>query len=122
MQSGWDTPFVKKTLLVFSMQFLHAGDPVKVIAGEICSEASTVISMDHTIGSVHLEITLNGHQREIDVWLEDIERVFRVGDEVRVVAGPYLGLEGHIIQICDDEFHVCQAVSKEEVNFICKSK
>ncbi|KAG1895209.1 uncharacterized protein F5891DRAFT_984416 [Suillus fuscotomentosus] len=115
MQSGWDTPFVKKTLLAFSMQFLRAGDPVKIIAGGICSEASTVVSTDHAIGSARLEITLDGHRREIDVRLEDIERVFRVGDEVRVVAGPYLGLEGHIIQICDDEFHVCQAVSKEEV-------
>ncbi|KAG1897337.1 uncharacterized protein F5891DRAFT_982725 [Suillus fuscotomentosus] len=34
---------------------------------------------------------------------------------VRVVAGPYLGLEGQIIQISDDVFHVCQGVSKEEV-------
>ncbi|KAG2120556.1 uncharacterized protein F5147DRAFT_766471 [Suillus discolor] len=115
MQSGWDTPFVKKTLLAFLMQFLRVGDPVKVIAGGICSEASTVVSTDHTIGSAHLEITLDGHQREIDVQLEDIEHIFRVSDEVRVVAGPYLGLEGHIIQICDDVFHVCQAVSKEEV-------
>ncbi|KAG1820995.1 uncharacterized protein BJ212DRAFT_1297457 [Suillus subaureus] len=29
--------------------------------------------------------------------------------------GPYLGLEGHIIQISNDMFHIYQAVSKEEV-------
>ncbi|KAG0691716.1 hypothetical protein DFH29DRAFT_883868 [Suillus ampliporus] len=96
IQSAWDTPFVRKTLFAFSMQFLHTGDLVRIIAGEIRSEIGTVILTDHASGS-------------------DLEHIFHVGDEIRVVAGPYLGLEGHIIQISDDMFHICQAVSKEEV-------
>jgi ribosomal protein L24 len=115
MQSGFDTPFVKKTLAVFSMQFLRIGDSARVISGELRSKIGTVVSTDHASGSVCLEIILDGHRSGIDVRLEDIERVFCVGDEVRVVAGPYLGLEGHIIQISDDMFHVCQDGSKEEV-------
>lgn len=57
----------------------------------------------------------------MDVPLEDVEHVFCVGDEVRVVAGSYMGLEGHIVQISDDMFHVCQDVSKEEVTFSLNS-
>jgi ribosomal protein L24 len=120
IQSGWDTPFVRKSLLAFSMQFLRTGDLVRIIAGEIRSKIGTVISTDHASGSVRLETNFDSHQREIDVRLEDVERIFRVGDEIRVVAGPYLGLEGHIIQISDDTFHICQAVSKEEVGFTHK--
>ncbi|KAG1741377.1 hypothetical protein EDD22DRAFT_851700 [Suillus occidentalis] len=107
MQSGWDTPFVRKSLLAFLMQLLRTGNEVRVIAGEICSKTGTVVLMDHASGSMRLEIIFNGHGREIDVQLEDLEHIFRVG--------PYLGLEGHIIQISDDMFHVCQAVSKEEI-------
>jgi ribosomal protein L24 len=120
MQSGWDTPFIRKSLLAFSMHFLHTGDLVRIIAGEICSKIGTVISMDHASGSMRLETNFDSHRREIDVRLEDVECIFRVGDEIRVVAGPYLGLEGHIIQISDDMFHICQAVSKEEVAFTHK--
>ncbi|KAG1803418.1 uncharacterized protein BJ212DRAFT_1487019 [Suillus subaureus] len=96
MQSAWDMPFVRKTLLAFSMQFLHTGDLVRIIAGEIRSKISTVVLTGHTSGS-------------------DLEHIFCVGDKIQVVAGPYLGLEGHIIQISDDMFHIYQAVSKEEV-------
>lgn len=115
MQSGFDTPFVKKTLAAFSTQFLRTGDSARIISGELRSKIGTVVSTDHVSGSVCLEIVLDGHQSEIDVRLEDMERLFRVGDKVQVVAGPYMGLEGHIIQISDDMFHVCQDVSKEEV-------
>ncbi|KAG1875896.1 hypothetical protein C8R48DRAFT_768751 [Suillus tomentosus] len=83
MESGVDTPFVKKTLAAFSLQFMRIGDSARVIAGELRPN--------------------------------DVEHIFCVGDDVRVVAGPYLGLEGQIIQISDDVFHVCQGVSKEEV-------
>ncbi|KAG1809890.1 uncharacterized protein HD556DRAFT_1302308 [Suillus plorans] len=115
MQSRFDTPFIKKTLAVFSMQFLRIGNLARVISGELRSKIGTVVLTDHASGSICLEIILDGHRSGIDIQLEDIERVFCVGNEVRVVAGPYLGLEGHIIQISDDMFHVCQDGSKEEL-------
>ncbi|KAG2052980.1 hypothetical protein BDR06DRAFT_972661 [Suillus hirtellus] len=34
------------------------------------------------------------------------------------MAGSYLGMEGHIIQIFDDICHICQAVSKEELQVL----
>ncbi|KAG1759388.1 hypothetical protein EDD22DRAFT_849256 [Suillus occidentalis] len=46
---------------------------------------------------------------------EDVERVFRLGDSVQVVAGVYLGLEGHIVQMSDNAFHICQEATKEEI-------
>ncbi|KAG1809158.1 uncharacterized protein BJ212DRAFT_1302721 [Suillus subaureus] len=44
-----------------------------------------------------------------------------IGDEARVITGEdvecmfWLGLEGHIIQMCNDVFHLCQELTKEEV-------
>ncbi|KAG1758513.1 hypothetical protein EDD22DRAFT_849956 [Suillus occidentalis] len=115
LESGWDKPFLKKTIVVFSMQFLRVGDQARAIKGALRGELGEVISTDHTCGSVGLEFTLDECPEEIEVRLQDIERVFHVGDTVRVVAGPYLGLEGHVLQMCEDVFHVCQAVSKEVV-------
>ncbi|KAG1717580.1 hypothetical protein EDD22DRAFT_964626 [Suillus occidentalis] len=115
VQSGWDKAFVKNTIAAFSMQFLHKGDAVRVIKGEVCSEIGTVISTHHAAGTVSLEFDLDGHRQGMDVRLQDIERVFWVGDSVRVVAGSYLGVEGHIVQATGDIFDVCQEVSQEVV-------
>ncbi|KAG1858316.1 hypothetical protein C8R48DRAFT_775264 [Suillus tomentosus] len=115
LQSGWDTHFVKNTELAFSMQFLREGDAARVLTGEVRSEIGEVISMDHVFGSVRLKIDTNGLQREIDLRVWDVERVFWIGDAVRVVAGSYLGLEGHIIGMSDEIFDVCQEDTKEEI-------
>ncbi|KAG1845074.1 hypothetical protein C8R48DRAFT_780081 [Suillus tomentosus] len=97
LQSGWDTPFVKRTELAFSTQFLRVGDEARVISAEMCSEIGKVVSANH------------------DFRLRDVERVFRLGDSVRVVAGVYLGLEGHVVQMSDNIFHICQEATKEEI-------
>ncbi|KAG1896425.1 uncharacterized protein F5891DRAFT_983434 [Suillus fuscotomentosus] len=87
--------------IIHDEKFLRVGDAVRVLRGELYSKIGTVVSTDYIF--------------EIDLRLKDLERIFRVGDTVRVVAGSYLGVEGHIIQIFDDICHVCQAVSKEEL-------
>ncbi|KAG1825060.1 hypothetical protein EV424DRAFT_1537942 [Suillus variegatus] len=106
---------MKITERVFSMEFLRVGDSVRVITGEYGAEIGEVISTDHTFGSVRLEYNIEGHKIKSEVRLQDAKRVFWVGDTVRVVAGIYLGLEGHIIQMTDDTFHICQTSTKEEV-------
>ncbi|KAG2336942.1 hypothetical protein BDR05DRAFT_952975 [Suillus weaverae] len=93
LQSGFDTPFIKKSIVAFSMQFLHVGDAARIIAGAARSEIGMVVSIDHAF---------------------DMERVFWVGDAVQVVAGSYLGLEGHIIQMDKVLFLICQRVTMEE--------
>jgi transcription antitermination factor NusG len=116
LESGWDKPFLKKTVVAFSMQFLRVGDWARANTGALYSELSQVVSTDHALGSVGLEFCIDGRPKTVDFRLQDVERVFRVGDTVRVVAGPYLGLEGYILQMCEDVFRICQAVSKEEVD------
>ncbi|KAG2123402.1 hypothetical protein BD769DRAFT_1743117 [Suillus cothurnatus] len=115
LQSGWDKPFLKKTVIAFSAQFLRVGDSVKVVQGSLRGQLSKVVLTDHSCGSVGLELGFNdGGLEEIELRFQDIECVFRVGDSVRVVAGSFLGVEGHILQMDGDIFHICQAVSKEE--------
>ncbi|KAG1722778.1 hypothetical protein EDD22DRAFT_962142 [Suillus occidentalis] len=115
LESGWDKPFLQATVVSFSMQFLHVGDHARVITGSLRGEVGKVISTDHTCGSVGLELTFDECPEEVHVRLRDIERVFQVGDSVRVIAGSYLGLEGYILQMTEDVFHVCQAATKEVV-------
>ncbi|KAG2151803.1 hypothetical protein BD769DRAFT_1380674 [Suillus cothurnatus] len=115
LESGWDTPFLKDTVVAFSMQFLRVGELARVVKGSLHGELGTVVSTDHACGSVGLEFNFDGFPQETEVSLQDIERVFRVGDTVRVVAGSYTGLEGYLIQMCGDLFHVCQEISKEVV-------
>ncbi|KAG1730044.1 hypothetical protein EDD22DRAFT_853049 [Suillus occidentalis] len=107
LDSGWDKPFLKKTMVAFSKQFLHVGDCVRVVEGSLKALFSE--------SSVCLESSLDGRLKDFEVQLQDIECVFCVGDAVRVVAGPHLGLEGHIIQMCEDTFHICQAVTNEQI-------
>lgn len=115
LQSGWNQSFLKATVVAFSMQFLRAGDWARIVKGDLSSTIGQVLSTDLPAGSLTLELILSGRREETDVRLEDIKRVFHIGDTVRVVAGPYLGVEGHIIQMEDDVFRLCQNVSKEEV-------
>ncbi|KAG2052067.1 hypothetical protein BDR06DRAFT_1058054 [Suillus hirtellus] len=101
LQSGWEQSFLKRTVVAFSMQFLHVGDCAKIIQGDLSSEIGKVISTDHPTGSATLELSLSGQRKEVEVRLQDIEHVFWIGDMVQVVAGPCLGVEGHIIQMVE---------------------
>ncbi|KAG1830940.1 hypothetical protein DFJ58DRAFT_848376 [Suillus subalutaceus] len=59
LQSGWGQPFLKKTVVMFSMQFLRTGDWVRIVRGDLSSETSQVISTDHPANSATLELTLS---------------------------------------------------------------
>ncbi|KAG2744347.1 hypothetical protein P692DRAFT_20745766, partial [Suillus brevipes Sb2] len=114
LQSGWNRTFLKTTVHAFAMQFLRVGDRARIVKGDLRSEIGQVVSTDYPAGSVTLALKFSGFRKEVDIRLEDIERIFQVGDSVRVVAGPYLGVEGYIIQMVDDIICLCQDVSKEE--------
>jgi hypothetical protein len=67
LQSGFDTPFVKKSIVAFSMQFLRVGDVARIIAGAVQSEIGTVMSIDHAFGgSARIELTFDGHRKELE--------------------------------------------------------
>ncbi|KAG1797622.1 uncharacterized protein BJ212DRAFT_1305940 [Suillus subaureus] len=86
LKSRWDKPFLKKAVVLFSMQFLHTGDWARVIRGSLHGESGQVILMDHAVGSASLEFTFNGHPEQIEVCLKDIERIFWVSNTIKVVA------------------------------------
>ncbi|KAG1896777.1 uncharacterized protein F5891DRAFT_983199 [Suillus fuscotomentosus] len=116
VQSGFDTPFIKKSIAAFSKQFLRVGDAARIITGAVQSEIGMVVSTDHGFGgSARIELNLDGHRKELEARLEHVERVFWVGDVVRVVAGSHLGLEGHIVEMDKEIFRVCQGISMEEI-------
>ncbi|KAG2155024.1 uncharacterized protein EDB93DRAFT_1102015 [Suillus bovinus] len=118
LQSGWDKPFLKKTVVLFLMQFLRMGDWARVIEGPLHGESGQVILTDHTVGSASLKFAFDRCPEQIEVRFEGIEQVFRVGDTIKVVAGPYFGLEGHIIQMQEEIFDICQNISNKQSDSI----
>ncbi|KAG1721948.1 uncharacterized protein EDB91DRAFT_1256292 [Suillus paluster] len=116
LQSGFDLIFVKKAEIAYSMQMLRAGDCVRLIRGEFPSEIGTVLAVNHKSGgSLTLELKLDGVRNEIEARLQDVERVFWVGDEVKIVAGVYLGVQGHIVSKTGDMYDICQHTTNELV-------
>ncbi|KAG2127247.1 hypothetical protein DEU56DRAFT_915790 [Suillus clintonianus] len=76
LESGWDMPFLKNTVVAFSLQFLRVGDYARVVRGSLHGDLGKVVSTNHAHGSVGLELTFNGCLEEIEVLLQDIERMF----------------------------------------------
>ncbi|KAG0698113.1 hypothetical protein DFH29DRAFT_878242 [Suillus ampliporus] len=75
-------------------------DSVRLTTPDLLGQMCMVLMTDHAFGkSVKLQCDLDGRSKEIKARVDDVERVFAVGNEVRMVAGTYLGLEGHIVQI-----------------------
>lgn len=116
LQSGFDLTFVKNAEIAFSRQMLRAGDCVRFMRGEFPSEFATVLTVDHQCGgSLTLEPKVDGIRNSIEARLQDVERVFWLGDEVKVVAGVYLGVQGHIVAKTGDIFDICQQKTNEMV-------
>lgn len=107
------------TLAAFSLQFLCIGDWARVAKGSLCGELGQVTLTDHTLGTLSLQSALDECLTEMIVRLQDVEHVFQFGDTVRVVAGSYLGLQGHIIEMHRDMFQVCQDTTNEQVKKNC---
>ncbi|KAG1901573.1 uncharacterized protein F5891DRAFT_1187430 [Suillus fuscotomentosus] len=85
---------------------------VMLLPGPKCKLFDT----DHAFGgSVKLAFDLDGLCKEVEARLKDIEPMFYVGEEVCVVAGDYLGLQGHVIQRNNDIFCICWSGTQEEV-------
>ncbi|KAG0703420.1 hypothetical protein DFH29DRAFT_998559 [Suillus ampliporus] len=98
LQSGWNQSFLKRTVVVFLMQFLHVGDWARIVKGDLSSEIREVTSTDHPAGSATLKLILSGQRKKVELRLQDIERMFQIDDTM-----------------ADDIFCICQDVSKEQV-------
>ncbi|KAG2748511.1 hypothetical protein P692DRAFT_20874826 [Suillus brevipes Sb2] len=113
IQAGWDTPFAQKATIAFSKLSLRAGDSVRLHTPNLHGQICTVLSTDHTFGgTIDLLFELDGVIRQTQATLVNIERVFNIGDEVQALTGVYQGVEGHLIQKYEDNYMICQTVSK----------
>lgn len=116
-QAGWDISFTQKAEIAFSKLSLRAGDSVRLHTPDLPGQMCTVLATNHAFGgSVTLQFELDCVMKEMEATLVDVERVFKVGDEVRVVAGVYQGVEGHLVQKYEDNFTVCQSGTQQEVS------
>ncbi|KAG1758964.1 hypothetical protein EDD22DRAFT_168624 [Suillus occidentalis] len=115
-QAGWDLPFTRKAEVAFSKLSLRAGDTVRLHTPDLSGQLCTVITTDHAFGgSVTLEFELDGAKKQTEAALVDVERVFNVGDEVRVIAGVYQGVAGHLVQKYEDNYTICQSGTQQEI-------
>jgi ribosomal protein L24 len=117
IQAGWDTPFTQKAIIAFSKLSLRAGDSVRLHTPDLNGQICTVLSTDHAFGgTIDVQFELDGVVTQTQTTLVDVERVFNVGDEVRVLAGVYQGVEGHLVQKYEDNYTICQAGTQQEVS------
>ncbi|KAI5994381.1 hypothetical protein EDD15DRAFT_2366460 [Pisolithus albus] len=89
----FDLPFVERTLNLFSAQFWQEQDTVEVHEGELRSKRGALVDV-------------NWHKRSATVLCDDdtfecnlheLRRVFKIGDTVEVIAGPFCGETGCIV-------------------------
>ncbi|KIK11578.1 hypothetical protein PISMIDRAFT_37657, partial [Pisolithus microcarpus 441] len=70
--TGIDPPFVEETLNIFSVQFWREHDSVEIQEGDLRGKRGT---------------------------LADLRRVFKIGDTVGVIAGPFCGETGYVVAL-----------------------
>ncbi|KAG1777879.1 hypothetical protein EV702DRAFT_1196677 [Suillus placidus] len=91
LQSGFNLSFVKKAEITYSMQMLQAGNCMHLIRGEFPLEIRTM------------------------VFAIKLKLAFKTYNEVKVVAGIYLGIQGHIISKMGDMYDICQHTTNKLV-------
>ncbi|KAG1859464.1 hypothetical protein C8R48DRAFT_673997 [Suillus tomentosus] len=102
--------------IVFSKRLLRSGDLVCLNTPDLVRQICMILMADHAFGgSAKLAFDLDSQCKETEDRLQDVELIFRVGDEVQVVARDYLGLQGHVVQRNNDIFCICQSGTQEQV-------
>ncbi|KAG2029500.1 hypothetical protein BDR03DRAFT_1018293 [Suillus americanus] len=67
VQSGWDTPFIKKAEIAFSKQLLRSGECIRLNMLDLTGQICTILTTDHAFGgSVKLVFDLDGRRKEIE--------------------------------------------------------
>ncbi|KAG1858604.1 hypothetical protein C8R48DRAFT_674190 [Suillus tomentosus] len=123
-ESGCNPAFVQRTLHAYAAQHWMEGDLVRVRVGETvgctakidCVDMSTYSASVHMQESVHVE---NLPLRPLMFSLSDLERKFRVGDNIRVldnsIVAPQLkGKTGMVVQVDDNTVVVLDQSSESE--------
>ncbi|KAG2088936.1 uncharacterized protein F5147DRAFT_788635 [Suillus discolor] len=111
-ESKCNPTFVQSTLHAYASQHLVEGDLVRVRAGEMvgCTAKIDCIDMGTHLASAYMEDSLHVEKvspRPLMFSLVDLERKFRVGDNVcvldhSIVASAFKGKNGIVVQIDED--------------------
>ncbi|KAG1729540.1 hypothetical protein EDD22DRAFT_853119 [Suillus occidentalis] len=89
--SRWDTSFVKKTIVAFSMQFLRAGNAVRVIQGAVCSEIGKVQVSKYYLDRRPMHHTFQPRLPAQQHYEPPPDESIQVGDHIKVLAGEHMG-------------------------------
>ena len=97
--SDFCSMFVQESLHKFSSRFWKEGDPIRVQSGELVDQRTTLISVD-----VDAQLaTIEFDNREYEVPVSSLRRIFAAGDHVKVLLGNHREFTGYIIVACDRE-------------------
>ncbi|KAI5997544.1 hypothetical protein EDD15DRAFT_2364271 [Pisolithus albus] len=91
-----DPPFVEETLNLFSAQFWREQDMVEIREGDLVGKRGTLADVDwHKQSAVLL-----CDDDTIECNIRELRRVFRIGDMVEIMAGPFCGEEtGYVVAV-----------------------
>ncbi|KAI6003551.1 hypothetical protein EDC04DRAFT_2908176 [Pisolithus marmoratus] len=93
--AGIDLPLVEQTLNLFSAQFWREGDSIKIQEGDLRGKTGILADVDwHKRCAVVL-----CDENAFECKLRELHRVFRIGDTVEVIAGPFCGEAGYIVAL-----------------------
>ena len=91
---------VNEALRKESRWFWHTGDRVRVLEGAFMGMLGSIHEIDEVNGTAVFEFG-SGEPTRIEVSMEDLERRFLLGDQVRVALGKNKGRTGSIIKTTD---------------------
>ncbi|KAI6004937.1 hypothetical protein EDD15DRAFT_2191676 [Pisolithus albus] len=92
--TGVDPPFVEETLNIFSAQFWREHDSIEIQEGDLRGKRGMLADVDLHKRSA---VVLCDGDDTFECNLRELCRVFKIGDTVRVIAGPFCGETGYVI-------------------------
>ena len=103
---------VNKAIRSCSRRFWHTGDRVRVVEGVFRETTCFIHEIDEANQFITVEISLPPLTR-VEVNINDLERIFLVGDQVRVALGKNKGRTGSILEITDDVCTIVESTANE---------
>ncbi|KAF8131369.1 hypothetical protein EV363DRAFT_1165509, partial [Boletus edulis] len=115
-QAGIDPSLVEESYLLFSALFWIEGDVVRSSSPKLLHQRATVAAVDLDKRSV----TLISDDREYACSLLEQCRVFSLGDQLRITAGPNHGYVGMVVSVLENELILWSSADlslKVSINF-----
>ncbi|KAI6028244.1 hypothetical protein EDC04DRAFT_2605722 [Pisolithus marmoratus] len=105
MIADFEWLFVEEMVLLFSTQFWCEFNTVEIQSGELSGSQCRLIDVEWHKQTAslflptneRLEGNVNAMGETIHCAIQELHRVFNMGQAVRIIAGPYRGYTGHVI-------------------------